>query len=136
MRSTVLSSLMDPRGLEADQEWFFFTFNTCQVTFIIEILWYNSRNWKWDADGTTGRHYHHPMDGQTWRVKYRYLLYNSAKTFLLKKNPLSLFLINGKSIWILLAYAIEEKLLHLRACFTLWVRGCTHCIAFYLIPFE
>ena len=38
---------------KVDQEYIFFTLKTYQVTFVIDILWYDCKNWKWDRkDGT------------------------------------------------------------------------------------
>ena len=48
------SAVAVPIGSDGDPRCIFFTLNTCQATFISNILWNNCRNWKkWKCNGQT-----------------------------------------------------------------------------------
>ena len=70
-----------PKGSEGDPDYIFFTLNTCQASFISDILWNDCRNWKkmevWRRDGR--------MDGRTDRreVWNSYLDNHHFKKFIL-----------------------------------------------------
>jgi len=62
---------------EGDLECIFFTLNTNQATFVSDVLWYNSRNLKWDAMGChycrmdVGRTAGAYQDPKYWGGKHR-----------------------------------------------------------------